>query len=459
MWSELTKDTELSKMESYISAWKLAYQGKPEWLKYEYATLAGRNIERIRKTMNPARLICSELSSLVWSEMPEVDIDDGVLKVLADNLFFKLIQGKLERATALGGMAFRLFVQDNKIKIDYIPADRFIPVTYENGRITEADIIDYKTIKGKKFLRVEKHRKSDTGYMIINEVKEVQGKGFLSPQPLSKFDKTLVEFMDLDVKAPLFSYYKNPEENIHFDESPLGMSFYGSAMDIIESLDTAFDALQSEIKLGKKRIIVPASAVRNVIDPNTGKPVRYFDPQDEIYQALDTEDKENLKISDNSVNLRIAEIRQAIQTLLDILSIQVGFSAGYISFDGNSGLKTATEIISENSKTFKTKKTHESAIEESLLNLFESIRELGKIYNYPVTDQEYSIVWQDSIIEDRNSKTEYVHKRLKEGTIELYRALMLLDGLDETEAKARAEAISSENATIDASDAFGGFEA
>jgi hypothetical protein len=41
-------------------------------------------------------------------------------------------------------------------------------------------------------------------------------------------------------------------------------------------LDIAFDSYQREFKLGKKRILVPDSAIQTVIDPITGQMHRYF---------------------------------------------------------------------------------------------------------------------------------------------------------------------------------------
>ena len=81
---------------------------------------------------------------------------------------------------------------------------------------------------------------------------------------------------------------------------------------------------------------------------------RYFDSTDEAYVAFKTDDTDALKIQDNTVSLRVTEHEQAINAFLSMLCLQVGFSAGTFTFDKASGIKTATEVISENSKTYKT---------------------------------------------------------------------------------------------------------
>lgn len=71
---------------------------------------------------------------------------------------------------------------------------------------------------------------------------------------------------------------------------------------------------------------------------------------------MDIGDMDNSKIADISVEIRVEEHVSAINALLNILAMQIGFSSGAFTFDG-TGVKTATEVVSEQSETFRTKKT------------------------------------------------------------------------------------------------------
>lgn len=443
--------------EERISIWDSLYKGKPDWLTYQYVDMLGYKREKCRKSMNPAKLLTSELSGLIWAERPELETDKSIEEILEANAFWGNMQQKTDRLLALGGMAVKLYVVDKVIKLDYVPAGRFIPVSWDNKRIYEADFIDRKVKGGKDYVRIEQHRKAPGGYLITHKAFEETWGGGLMPANLDVFDIEEAEVF-VSTTEPMFVYIRNPEENNFDVGSPLGISMYANALDTMESLDIAFDSLQSEIVLGKRRIIVPTDCIRTVVDPNTEKATRYFDPSDEVYQAFDLEDAQQKKITDNTVPLRITEIKEAIQTLLNILSVQVGFSAGYITFDGSAGLKTATEIISENSKTWKTKKTYENALGDGIVNICNSIRALGESYSLSTGNGEYTISWNDSIIEDRNAKTDYWIKRLQAKTTPLYRVLMALDGLGEEEAKKKAEEIRGESATVDVNKLFGGAE-
>jgi len=131
-----------------------------------------------------------------------------------------------------------------------------------------------------------------------------------------------------------------------------------------------------------------------------------------------------------------------------VLATQTVFSAGSFSFDGVS-MKTATEVISENSKTFKLKQSFENQIKTGVLDLMETIREIGALYGMTVSSEEYSVIFNDAVIEDRNSKTNYWLQRYSQGTATLERVLKELDGMTEEEAQEESQKIKDANATID----------
>ena len=151
-------------------------------------------------------------------------------------------------------------------------------------------------------------------------------------------------------------------------------------MDTLHAIDICFDSFVREFRLGKKRIIVPARMIRTVTDPATGKQVRYFDATDETYEALSTDDPDTLKIQDNSVSLRVEEHVEALNALLNLLCLQVGLSFGTFSFDAKGGLKTATEVVAENSKTYKTIKNFQNQIIPAVQDLVDAIIEVAALY-------------------------------------------------------------------------------
>ncbi|MXQ54280.1 phage portal protein [Shimazuella alba] len=101
---------------------------------------------------------------------------------------------------------------------------------------------------------------------------------------------------------------------------------------------------------------------------------------------------------------------QGINALLEILAMQLGFSAGSFTFD-SQGLKTAIEVVSENSKTFRTVTSHEIIVEEGIKNLVTTIGEVAQLYNLFAVppDFEINIEFDDSItVEKKRSKPNFL---------------------------------------------------
>jgi A118 family predicted phage portal protein len=460
LWSMLsgktaTVRTSDSLMNALIQQWQRIYKGSPDWLNYSYIDMNAQKCEKKKKTLNASKLICQEMARLVWSEIPEIITDTAILELLKKEKFLDNILQFTEKTLAMGGGALKLYVENNQVKIETVPAERFIPVTYSsNGIITGADFLDSKVIEREQYVRVESHRIENKKVVIRNTAWKLTGS-VLYPASLSLFGEYEAETI-IDIETPLFSYIRVPGDNNLVEDTPLGISLFANAIDTLDSIDTCFHALHQEVVLGKHKVIVPAESVRTVTDAN-GNVVRYFDPSDECFIAFNSGDKEDLKIVHDVVPLRITEIRLAIQTLLDILCIQTGFSPGSISFDSGS-LKTATEVISENSKTFKTKVSIENELKSSIVDILNAIRELGRFYSIPTTGEEYNVIFQDSIIEDRNTKAKYWLDRYMQSTCLLEDVLMHLDGLSEEEANIKADLIKSSNATVSVESLFGGAE-
>jgi A118 family predicted phage portal protein len=213
-----------------------------------------------------------------------------------------------------------------------------------------------------------------------------------------------------------------------------------------------------EFRLGKKRIIVPARAVRTVVDPDTGKLLRYFDATDETYEALASDTPDDLKIQDNSVELRVEEHIAALNAFLSILCLQTGFSSGTFTFDQHNGLKTATEVVSENSKTYKTIKNIQNQITPALEHLVRNIIDVAILYGMDYEGQSIeslvsggynvSITFDDGVTQDRQTNINEGVMLVGAGLLSKFKFLTdkkYGQGLTPEEAKAELKRIAEEN--------------
>ena len=434
-----------------VFIWKWLWKGfyKP-WHYITAPTIANPDAKRELYRMNAAKAISSEMASLVWGEECTVNVsingrestdknpdplNEWLQKVLVKNAFAEKMQESIEEGLALGGAALKVWAEakhdengnempdTRKLMIGYCMADQFIPISWDNAKVTEGVFVSRIAKGGYYYTRLEWHKWKGLTYIITNELyrSEIQkGKNPGETQdilgvryPLAEIYPYLDEETEIPVEESLFSYWRTPIANNLDDNSPLGMSIYGNALETLHALDICYDSFVREFRLGKKRIIVPARAVRSVVDPQTGKLCRYFDAFDETYEALASDTPEDLKISDNSVELRVDEHISAINAFLSILCLQTGFSAGTFTFDQHTGLKTATEVVSENSKTYKTIKTVQNQLRPAIEHLVRNLIDVAILYDMDddgvkiaslvAPGYSVSVTFDDGVTQDRQT--------------------------------------------------------
>jgi A118 family predicted phage portal protein len=291
--------------------------------------------------------------------------------------------------------------------------------------------------------------------------------------PLADIYPYLEEETVIPVSESLFTYWRTPIANNLDDNSPLGMSVYGNALETLHALDICYDSFVSEFRLGRKRIIVPARCIKTIVDPVTGVPSRYFDPNDEVYEALATDTAEDLHIQDNSVELRVEEHISAINAFLSILCLQTGFSAGTFTFDQHTGLKTATEVVSENSKTYKTIKTIQNQLAPAIEHLVRNIIDVAILYEMDYEGQSIeslasdgynvSITFDDGVTQDRQTNINEGVMLVGAGLLSKYTFLTdrkYGQGLTPEQAEEELKRINEENRTsgVVVDRIFGGME-
>ena len=433
-----------------IYIWKALYKGfyKP-WHLLPAPTIANPKHTRELYRMNAAKAVCAELAGLVWGEECEINVsidgresdDDNtdplnefVQKVLCANAFHEKMQESIEEACALGGAALKVWRDirhdsegnevegSENIRIGYAMADQFVPISWDNAQVREGVFISRVAKAGWYYTRLEWHTWDGETYTVKNELfrseitKGANGdsQDILGIRvPLAEMYPFLEEETVIPVGESLFSYWRTPIANNLDDNSPLGMSLYGNALETLHALDICYDSFVREFRLGKKRIIVPARAVRTVVDPQTGAMCRYFDANDEAYEALASDDPNDLKVQDNSIELRVDEHIAALNAFLSVLCLQLGFSANTFSFNQHEGMKTATEVVSENSKTYKTIKTMQNQLRPAVEHLVRNIIDVAVLYGMEWEGQSVeslarngyhvNVVFDDGVTQDRQT--------------------------------------------------------
>ena len=443
-----------------VFVWKYLYRGlyKPWHMVPVVAVGAKPGQTRQLFRLNTAKAVSSELASLVWGEECEISVstegwderidEDGVVTnpdplkgfiadVLRKNAFHEKLQELIEQGLALGGAAIKVWHDVKRdrdgnelpdtgaIRLGYCMADQFVPISWDNAQIYEGVFISRRARKGWYYTRLEWHRWDGETYVITNELyKAEMQKGAVAGQnqdilgircptaELAELFPGLEPETVVPVEESLFSYWRTPIANNLDDNSPLGVSIYANALETLHAIDICYDSFVTEFRLGKKKIIVPARFLRMVTDPQTGRQVRYFDPNDETFIGV-ADDDGTAGVTDISVELRVEEHVDALNALLSILCLQLGFSANTFSFDQKTGLKTATEVVSENSKTFKTIKTVQNQLVPMMEHLVRNIIDVAILYGMEWECQsverlaaagyEVKVTFDDGVTQDRQT--------------------------------------------------------
>ena len=485
----------------FIFVWQAIYKGfYKAWHEVPLKTIRDpKGKTRTLATMNAGKMVCSQMARYVWNERcsitasmanaPKDDPLDGFLQyVLKDNRFGSAFGDLLEKSFALGGGALKEWVEvpkdengndlgEGKVRIGYTMASQFVPTAWDNSKVTSGIFVSREARDGYYYTVVEWHHWDGTTYRITNDLYRQPIKGS-EPQnilgwwyPLDKVYPLLSPDTTIkDVHQAFFQYIRPFGANYADDNSPLGMSIYAPALNTLHGLDIMFDSLQREFVLGKKRIIAPARLMKVSAGVNGSRPDRYFDADDEVWEALATDNPEDLKIYDNSVDLRVDPHITGINGDLSILCAQIGFDPGTLSFDATKGLKTATEVISENSKTFGTVKAHENLLKDALVDMVHAIFDLAVRYGLTWEGKtveslisggyDVSVQFDDSIIEDKNAEINRGVSLVGAGLLSKKKFMTDLLGYTPEDADKELTQISNEQRTnsVVVDRIFGGME-
>lgn len=429
---------EVENIDQKIELWKQWYNSKVDGFHNYYVYDGNKKKERTRRTLNMPARACQDWADLLLNEKVEISSNDenteqAVRKLLQQVNFYVRGNNLIEKAFALGGGFFIPYWDGEKTAQKYITQNFAYPITYDNGRILECAFASNKTIAGKRYTYIEVHTKTDEGFYVIDSfICESNKRGTLREVDASFYDKfNIAQKVITQSKIPLFTQIRPNIANRDVFDSPFGNSIFSGVTDYFAGADLCYDAYINEIKLGKKRIFVDGSVSKMNINPD-GSTSRVFDPNDDVFYSMADLDESGKPILESNMQLRVNELDTALQTQLNLISQGCGFGANGYKWDSGN-VSTATQVISENSKMFRTMKKHELLLNEAIINMAKGLLYVEKENNPSAKinlEAELTVDFDDSIIEDTAeikrqatselnlgliSKAEYFRKTRKMG--------------------------------------------
>ena len=246
------------------------------------------------------------------------------------------------------------------------------------------------------------------------------------------------ELIPTGYDSPLFQIIMpNLCNNIDLD-SPLGISVFANSINQLKGCDLIYDSYVNEFVLGRKRILVPISAAKIQMQ-NDGVVEPVFDASDSVYYMMPGDRQTDMQLTEVDMTIRASEHELGIQRSLDVLSLKTGLGTGRYQFD-SSGVKTATEVISDKSDLYQNRQKNAIVINTALVNMVAAVSFLDTGSVVAAT-----VDFDDSIIEDTNTTIEKNIKLVQSGLRSKLTAIMEINKCDEAEAKKELKRISGDN--------------
>lgn len=439
------------------------YAGRFDKVKYKDSN--GTQQVRDFNHLPIGRTAAKKIASLVFNEQAEIklnnqDADVFLSETLKNDRFNKNFERYLESCLALGGLAMRPYVDDDKVRVSFIQAPVFFPLQTNTQDVSSAAIVTKSTkVVSKKLMYytlVEIHEwKNSLDYFITNELYESEDAGRVGSRvPLNVIYEDLKDVVKVDnVTRPLFTYLKPPGMNNRDINSPLGLSIFDNAKTTIDFINTTYDEFMWEVKMGQRRVAVPSQTVKTEYDLNGDLITtrKEFDVGHNVYEQFDNGLDEGIKITDLTTPIRSDDYIKAINEGLSLFEMQLGVSAGMFTFDGRS-MKTATEIVSENSDTYQMRNSIVALVEQSLKELVVSIFELARAYDLYIGQvpdiDDISINLDDGVFTDRNAELDYWIKVVNAGFGTQLQAIEKV--LNVTSEKAKTIKLEIDSETVEA---------
>lgn len=413
-----SKHDKVPQLTTDFKVWGDWYRGSVRNF-HEYRLYNGENYLLMkRKGLQMAKKVCEDWADLILNEKVEVTIpeeseNEKLQHLLRDINFWVIGNESVEKSFALGLGALVLSVDDIEIgdkgsinitddsalKVDFVDRYKIYPLLTENKIIKEAAFLFENSDSKIAIL----HLRNEDGIYEIHTYKE-----YLDVKIDSEYSKfnTKSKIAWFQIMRPFIS---SNNLNSGYDAS-LGTSIFANSIDTLMAVDTKYDSFDNEFIAGRKRLFA-SDEMFNVHNKKDGEKEKTFDPLSSIYHMLPAQGDNKQYLEDKSGELRANDHITAINMELNLLSSKTGMGENHYTF-GEGGIATATEVVSENSKLFRTLKKHQILVDSLLRNMVVIMVEASKNFtkngiNFNTEKMDdIGILFDDSIIEDKGTEME-----------------------------------------------------
>ena len=368
--------------------------------KVKYWTTKGEQ-KRDINSLNVLKSASQALASLMFNERCSIKVNDAALQNLLDEIFkendYYLDQEThLEMWIALGSGVIRPYVENDKIKLSWANATEIYPLEANTTKVDQIAIsrrlqkvennnaVYYTLLEFHQWgnWTTDEQGRKYRPYIITNELYRSGDPNTIGEQvPLDYVDEyaglsstTTINYLE----KPLFAFYRNAGANNKNLVSPLGIGLCDNWFSTVDDINMVHDGFEWEVKTGYRRVSIPRSWVRrqqNMNGHQIPEDQQYFwDPNDAVFVPVNSKD-DTSSFKDLSINIRNEQYEGAMDFFLRELENDLKLSPGTFTVTP-SGVQTATEVVTNNSKTYQTRSSYLTMLEKTIDQLVYAIAEL-----------------------------------------------------------------------------------
>lgn len=389
--------------------------------------------------LNFGKRCCSDDANLC--EVLEINAGNGeqadfVADVLSGSEFNTQYRKQLEKTSADGTTAcyIRLdnatFMDDNSvqggvIKLNYVEADAFMPLTVENDIVTEAAFSGSSLVKGKKQVTL---------------VLFVIGENGLYTAETHIFDDKGNELKDLETIVQLgdvkpFAVMRNAEVNNLDDMEGYGLPKLWDAIPTLKVVDLCYNVLFSDLDKAEKIVLI--NELLCEFDEN-GKPKLTTEQKKLFVFTGERLPEEKGMIQEYNPEIRVDQITKTFELALSLLSMSFGYGTKKYSFE-NGQITTATEYVGERQDQMQELNRQRQEAIRYIQDICRAVMWFantfqGKSFNL---DQDILVDFDDSYITDKEAELERKRNDALAFDIPELTMWYLMDAYSLTEEEAR----------------------
>lgn len=394
--------------------------------------------------LNFAKRCCSDDANLC--EVLEINAGDGgqnefVHSILNGSEFNTQYRKQLEKTSATGTTAcyIRLdnatFFEDGTIKggdikLNYVEAEGFIPLTIENEVITEAAFTGSTLKRGKKETTLVLFLVEKGMYSVETHIFDEHG---------TETDLTIVALGN--VKP--FAVMRNAEVNNIDGMDGYGLPKLWEAIPVLKVLDLCFNVLFGDLDRADKLLIVNDLLCKfdsngEVIPPNEQTKKLFVLIGQKLPEAKEL-------VTEYNPEIRIDAITKVFELALSLLSMMFGYGTKKYSFQ-NGQITTATEYIGERQDQMQELNRQRQEAIRYIQDICRAIMWFSNTFHGTAyyVESEILLDFDDSYITDKESELE--RKRNDALSFDLPELLIwyLMDAYNLTEDAAKKIAVQKE---------------